>query len=79
MRIVLGVRNLSKYIKDKELGPDQRIFPITDFAARVMVNRAGKMVDIHLKPHDPRRHAATFASREGTPFEIVRHSNDLKW
>jgi integrase len=45
-----------------------------------MVNKAGKMVDIHLKPHDLRRHAATFASRAGTPLEIVskvilRHAN----
>ncbi len=45
-----------------------------------MVNKAGKMVNIHLKPHDLRRHAATFASRAGTPLEIVskvilRHAN----
>jgi len=38
------------------------------------------MVDIHLKPHDLRRHAATYASRAGTPLEIVskiilRHAN----
>jgi integrase len=56
------------------------MFPITYSAARVMVNKAGKMVDIHLKPHDLRRHAATFASRAGTPLEIVskvilRHAN----
>ena len=70
----------SKYIRDKEIEPDQRIFPITYSAARVMVNKAGKMVDIHLKPHDLRRHAATYASRAGTPLEIVskiilRHAN----
>ncbi len=69
-----------KYIRDKEIEPDQRIFPITYSAARVMVNKSGKMVDIHLKPHDLRRHAATFASRAGTPLEIVskiilRHVN----
>jgi integrase len=33
-----------------------------------------------LKPHDLRRHAATYASRSGTPIEIVskvilKHSN----
>jgi integrase len=38
------------------------------------------LVGIHLKPHDLRRHAATYASRSGTPLEIVskvllRHSN----
>ena len=57
-----------------------RIFPITYEAARVMVAKAGKMVGIHLRPHDLRRHAATFASRSGVPIEIVskiilRHAN----
>jgi integrase len=57
-----------------------RIFPITYEAARVMVSKAGKMVGIHLRPHDLRRHAATFASRSGVPIEIVskiilRHVN----
>lgn len=45
-----------------------------------MVRRAGKTVGIYLRPHDLRRHAATYASRSGTPIEIVskvilRHSN----
>ena len=60
--------------------PHDRIFPITYEAARVMVAKAGKMVGIHLRPHDLRRHAATFASRSGVPIEIVskiilRHAN----
>jgi integrase len=71
---------LNKYIRDKEIDSDKRIFPITYSAARVMVNKVGKMIDIHLKPHDLRRHAATYASRAGTPLEIVskiilRHAN----
>jgi integrase/recombinase XerD len=45
-----------------------------------MVIKAGKAVGIHLRPHDLRRHSATFASRSGVPIEIVskiilRHSN----
>ncbi|MFT5701381.1 MAG: integrase/recombinase XerD [Desulforhopalus sp.] len=36
-----------------------------------MVKSAGKMVEINLRPHDLRRHAATYASRAGTPLEIV--------
>jgi integrase len=36
-----------------------------------MVRKAGSLVGIHLRPHDLRRHAATFASRSGTPIEIV--------
>ena len=62
---------LREYIQDKGIEPDQRIFPITYNAARVMVNKAGKMAGVHLRPHDLRRHAATHASRSGTPIEIV--------
>ena len=29
------------------------------------------MVGVNLRPHDLRRHAATHASRSGTPIEIV--------
>ena len=59
---------------------DDRIFPISYQAARIMVFKAGKMVGIHLRPHDLRRHSATFASRSGVPIEIIsklilRHSN----
>jgi integrase len=44
------------------------------------VKKAGKLLGIDLKPHDLRRHAATYASRSGTPIEIVskvilRHVN----
>ncbi len=44
------------------------------------MKKAGKLVGINLNPHDLRRHAATYASRAGTPLEIVskiilRHSN----
>ncbi len=47
---------------------------------RTMVIKAGKMVGIDLRPHDLRRHCATYASRSGVPIEIVskiilRHSN----
>jgi hypothetical protein len=42
--------------------------------------KAGKLVGIHLRPHDLRRHAATCASRAGIPIEItskvvLRHFN----
>ena len=45
-----------------------------------MVKKAGKLVNIELRSHDLRRHAATYASRSGVPIEIVskvilRHSN----
>ena len=59
---------------------NERIFPITYAAARIVVKKAGDLVEIHLKPHDLRRHSASYASRSGTPLEIVskillRHSN----
>jgi len=45
-----------------------------------MAKKAGDVVGIPLRPHDLRRHAATFASRSGVPLEIVskinlRHAN----
>jgi len=71
---------LKRYIRENEIQSDTRIFPITYAAARIVVKKAGNLVGIHLKPHDLRRHAATYASRSGTPLEIVskillRHSN----
>jgi integrase/recombinase XerD len=33
--------------------------------------KVGNMVGIKLRPHDLRRHAATYASRSGVPLEIV--------
>jgi len=71
---------IKAYVRDKEIETDQRIFPITYTGARAAVKKAGKVVGINLRPHDLRRHAATYASRAGTPIEIVskiilRHAN----
>ncbi len=68
------------YIRDQGIAPEEPIFPIGYAAARVIVRNAGKRVGVRLSPHDLRRHAATYASRSGTPIEIVskvilRHSN----
>jgi len=41
---------LQKYISDKGIGPDDRIFPITYAAARIVVKKAGKLVGIHPWP-----------------------------
>ena len=67
-------------MKDKAIAPEHKIFPITYAAARIVVKNAGKLAGIELRPHDLRRHAATYASRSGVPIEIVskvilRHSN----
>lgn len=71
---------LKGYVREKGMDAEQRIFPISYTAARVAVKKAGNLVGIHLRPHDLRRHAATYASRSGTPIEIVskiilRHAN----
>jgi integrase len=71
---------LKEYIKSQDIGLQERIFPICYEAARKVVLKAGKLVGLHLRPHDLRRHAATYASRAGVPLEIVskvilRHSN----
>ncbi len=62
---------LNEYVKANDIGRNDRIFPISYVAAWSMVRKAGRLVDIELKPHDLRRHAATYASRSGTPLEIV--------
>ena len=71
---------LGEYIRQKGREPKERIFSISYPAARVAVKKAGELVGISLRPHDLRRHAATYASRAGTPIEIVskvilRHAN----
>ena len=71
---------LKQYIREKGIMGNDRVFPITYPAARMVVKKAGKMIGIDLNPHDLRRHAATYASRSGTPLEIIskiilRHSN----
>jgi integrase len=71
---------LKDYIKVRCIEGEQRIFPISYTAARVMVRKSGVLVGVCIRPHDLRRHAATYASRSGVPVEIVskvilRHAN----
>ena len=71
---------LVEYVKDNEIVQGQRIFPTSYETARTIVKQAGDLVHIKLRPHDLRRHAATYASRSGVPIEIVskvilRHAN----
>ena len=71
---------LKEYVRFQKMVPKQMIFPICYGAARAMVKKAGQVVGIRLRPHDLRRHAATFASRSNVPLEIIskvilRHSN----
>ena len=51
--------------------PDQKIFPICYSTARSMVKRLGDKRDMKIRPHDLRRHSATYASRNGIPLEVI--------
>ena len=53
---------LKSYIKVNNLSMKERIFPILYVAALTMVKKAGNLVDVELRTHDLRRHAATYAS-----------------
>ena len=71
---------LRDYIVEKGFTPEEHLFPICYETAREMVSNAGKIVNIRLRPHDLRRHAATYASRSRVPLEIIskvilRHAN----
>jgi len=71
---------LAEYVRTNGIGPNQRIFPISYETARIVVKRAGNLIGLKLRPHDLRRHAATYASRSGVPIEIIskvilRHTN----
>lgn len=62
---------LENYIRNQNFKADQRIFPITYAGARKVVVKTGDMLGVKLRPHDLRRHAATYASRAGVPIEII--------
>lgn len=71
---------LKQYIEENQIFKHDLLFPISYETARLVVIKAGKKLNVFLKPHDLRRHAATYASRSGVPIEIVskvilRHSN----
>ena len=62
---------LKTYIQSENLDLEQRVFQLSYTGARAVVKNSGRMVGIDLRPHDLRRHAATYASRSGAPLEIV--------
>ena len=72
-------QRLQKYIQEKNIQPEEKIFPISYSGARSMMNRIQQKFGIKLRLHDLRRFGATYASRAGVPLEIVsrnllRHS-----
>jgi integrase/recombinase XerD len=47
---------LRDYIREKEIKSDSTIFPLTYAATRLIVKKAGNLVNVHVLPHDLRRH-----------------------
>lgn len=75
-------KRLQDYIKQENLSPEDRIFPICYSTARTLIRKLGPKLNMVLTPHDLRRYSATYASPNGVPLEIVskvilRHQ-DLK-
>ncbi|WP_084219096.1 tyrosine-type recombinase/integrase [Syntrophorhabdus aromaticivorans] len=73
---------LKAYIEGRNLFAEDRIFPICYSTARSFVKRLGDTMKMKIRPHDLRRHSATYASRNGVPLEVIskvilRHQ-DLK-
>jgi integrase len=73
---------LRAYLEARNLPPDQRLFPISYSTARSFIKKLGDKMNVKIRPHDLRRHSATYASRNGIPLEVIskvilRHQ-DLK-
>lgn len=71
---------LQRYITQKGIPDDAPIIKLSYSGARIIVKRLGEEIGVNLKPHDLRKHSATYASRNGVPLEIIskvilRHSD----
>lgn len=65
------IQRLYEYAMDAGYGPADRVFPFSYSTGRRRVRIAGKALGVVVKPHDFRRFAATQASRNGMPLELV--------
>jgi integrase len=73
---------LKAYCETHNIMPDHRLFPVCYSTARSLVKRMGDKMGMKIRPHDLRRHSATYASRNGVALEVIskvilRHQ-DLK-
>jgi integrase len=73
---------LKAYSETRSVLPDDKLFPICYSTARSFIKKLGEHMNVKIRPHDLRRHSATYASRNGVPLEIIskvilRHQ-DLK-
>lgn len=65
------IGKLHTFILSQDLLPENRVFNLSYSTAHRMVRKAANLVNVKLRPHDLRRHAATQASRNNIPLEIV--------
>lgn len=65
------MRRMNDYVREHGIDLNDRIFPISYTTAYRIVKRLGVDLGVKLRPHDLRRHAATQASRDGVPLEMV--------
>jgi integrase len=75
-------KRLQEYVRQGNLGPEDRLFPTCYSTARGIIRKLGAKPNLDMTPHDLRGYSATYASRSGIPLEIVskiilRHQ-DLK-
>jgi integrase len=62
---------LKDYITQRQIAPQQQIFTISYGGARKLIQRIAGQGRVLITPHDLRRFAATYASRNGVPLEII--------
>ncbi len=62
---------LKTYLDAQNILSDDRLFPICYSTARALVKRLGDKMNMKIRPHDLRRHSATYASRNGIPLEVI--------
>ena len=62
---------LRKYIRNKEIGPRDRIFKLSYSGLRMIVLRHGKMVNLKVTPNDLRKYAGISAHQKGVPLEFI--------
>ncbi len=65
------VERLKNHIAQRQIAPHQRIFTISYGGARKLIQRIAAQGRVLMTPHDLRRFAATYASRNGVPLEII--------
>lgn len=65
---------LKAYLETRSALPEDRLFPICYSTARSFIRKLGEKVNLTLRPHDLRRHSATYASRNGVPLRSYQRS-----